>query len=294
MAPGAGCRHPAVASGPPGWSTPPACGPCVSPRCRVLCATATRSWPHHADMTLRLPARAVDVLDRRDHLRQGGSAAPARTDYLPAEYADALRALQDDVAAFPAQQARAVVAAELRRPVAELSARFEGAPFAAGSLSQVHRAELPDGTAVASRCNARRPVHLAGPHHRADRRDPARAAPRAAARRAGGRPAPRDRRPGGAAPGVRVRPVPRRPAPRNLLLLDGDRAQPSRVRSRGCCPRGVDRPDAAPRRPAPSARAGTPADGHPAGHRPRPAMVRARSGLPGVAPRAARPACAPA
>ncbi|MBW0111831.1 AarF/ABC1/UbiB kinase family protein [Pseudonocardia sp. KRD-182] len=72
-----------------------------------------------------------------------------RADYVPAEYALALRQLQDDAEPFGSAPARTVVEAELGRPLDELFTDFEPDPFAAASLAQVHRATLPDGRRVA-------------------------------------------------------------------------------------------------------------------------------------------------
>jgi len=59
----------------------------------------------------------------------------------------ALRCL-DDMPAFPAEQARLLVAQSLGRPVAELFAEFDDVPLAAASIAQVHACVLPDGRAA--------------------------------------------------------------------------------------------------------------------------------------------------
>ncbi|HEX6448808.1 MAG TPA: AarF/UbiB family protein [Trebonia sp.] len=72
-----------------------------------------------------------------------------RPDYVPLEYAEALRSLHTDAEPFAAAEAAAIVEAELGAPLPALFAEFEQEPFAAASLSQVHRARLCDGRRVA-------------------------------------------------------------------------------------------------------------------------------------------------
>ena len=77
-----------------------------------------------------------------------GQVLSTRRDLLPADIADALALLQDRVAPFPGEQAEAIVAQALGRPLAELYRNFERTPLASASVAQVHAAELPDGRAV--------------------------------------------------------------------------------------------------------------------------------------------------
>ena len=60
-----------------------------------------------------------------------------------------MRGLHTNAAPFPSAEAAAIVEAELGAPLATLFAEFEREPFAAASLSQVHRARLGDGRRVA-------------------------------------------------------------------------------------------------------------------------------------------------
>ena len=68
---------------------------------------------------------------------------------LPAEYAQELAKLQEQVEPEPTATSRQTIEHELGRTVDELFTTFGDEPLAAGSLGQVYRAELADGSAVA-------------------------------------------------------------------------------------------------------------------------------------------------
>lgn len=72
-----------------------------------------------------------------------------RSDLLPQPYLDALERLQDRVRPFPFEEARRTVEGELGGRLRHLFRAFDPAPVAAASLSQIHRALLHDGRAVA-------------------------------------------------------------------------------------------------------------------------------------------------
>jgi ubiquinone biosynthesis protein len=80
---------------------------------------------------------------------KAGQMLALRPDYVPLEYAEALRGLHSHVTPFPAAQAAAIVEAELGAPPGALFAEFGREPFAAASLAQVHKARLFDGRQVA-------------------------------------------------------------------------------------------------------------------------------------------------
>ncbi|WP_232535404.1 ABC1 kinase family protein [Nocardia terpenica] len=64
---------------------------------------------------------------------------------FPRELADACLRCLDDVPPFPAVDARAIVEADLGRPIAELFREFDDEPLSAASVAQVHACVLADG-----------------------------------------------------------------------------------------------------------------------------------------------------
>ncbi|KNZ33449.1 MAG: ubiquinone biosynthesis protein UbiB [Methylibium sp. NZG] len=78
-----------------------------------------------------------------------GQVLSTRRDLLPADLADELAKLQDDVPPFPAAQSRALVEKAFGRPIDEVFARFDAEPVASASIAQVHFAQLKDGREVA-------------------------------------------------------------------------------------------------------------------------------------------------
>ncbi|HEY0170725.1 MAG TPA: AarF/ABC1/UbiB kinase family protein [Pyrinomonadaceae bacterium] len=78
-----------------------------------------------------------------------GQALGTRADLLPLAYIKELALLQDQVPAFPNEQAFARVESELGRAVNEAYAEFDREPVASASLGQVYRARLHTGEEVA-------------------------------------------------------------------------------------------------------------------------------------------------
>lgn len=78
-----------------------------------------------------------------------GQFASTRPDMVSAEFIPELERLQSHVAPLPPGLARSVVESELGHPATEVFASFEDEPVASASLSQVHRATLPNGDVVA-------------------------------------------------------------------------------------------------------------------------------------------------
>jgi ubiquinone biosynthesis protein len=78
-----------------------------------------------------------------------GQMLSLRPDVVGKDVADELSLLQADVPADAPGVAVRTVEAQLDQPVAELYGSFDPDPFASGSVAQVHRATLDDGTPVA-------------------------------------------------------------------------------------------------------------------------------------------------
>ncbi|WP_168059066.1 ABC1 kinase family protein [Candidatus Manganitrophus noduliformans] len=78
-----------------------------------------------------------------------GQVLSMRADLVGEPLSRELSKLQSDVAPFPYEAVRRIVAEEFGAPPEALFKSFEEKPAAAGSLAQVHRALLIDGTEVA-------------------------------------------------------------------------------------------------------------------------------------------------
>jgi len=78
-----------------------------------------------------------------------GQVLSTRRDLLPADLADELAQLQDNVPPFPAEHARRLVEQAFGRSIDSIFASFEAEPIASASIAQVHFATLKDGREVA-------------------------------------------------------------------------------------------------------------------------------------------------
>ena len=78
-----------------------------------------------------------------------GQMLSLHPDVVGDDIANELSKLQATVPPDPPGLGQATVEEQLGRPVSELFRSFDAEPFASGSLAQVHRAELADGTPVA-------------------------------------------------------------------------------------------------------------------------------------------------
>ena len=78
-----------------------------------------------------------------------GQLLSTRPDLLPEAYIQELSALRNDVRPFPFADALVILTEELGRPPSEVFASIDPEPVASASISQVHRAVLPDGRVVA-------------------------------------------------------------------------------------------------------------------------------------------------
>ncbi len=81
-----------------------------------------------------------------------GQILSVRSDLVPAALAEELHSLQADVPPLPGAEVLAAVERSLGQPLAEVFASIEEEPLAAGSVAQVHRAVLTDGTEVVVKC----------------------------------------------------------------------------------------------------------------------------------------------
>ena len=78
-----------------------------------------------------------------------GQMLSTRRDLMPADIADELAKLQDQVPPFPSVQAVALLESTYGKPLGEVFQSFEDIPVASASVAQVHFAMLPDGRDVA-------------------------------------------------------------------------------------------------------------------------------------------------
>lgn len=78
-----------------------------------------------------------------------GQVMSTRRDLIPADLADELTQLQDNVPPFPASLARELIEKAYGRTIEEVFATFEAEPVASASIAQVHFATLKDGREVA-------------------------------------------------------------------------------------------------------------------------------------------------
>ncbi|MFX1519267.1 MAG: ABC1 kinase family protein, partial [Promethearchaeota archaeon] len=78
-----------------------------------------------------------------------GQLMSTRPDLVPDEWIKEFEKLQDEVPPFSYEEAKEIIERELARPLKDVFKIIVPKPIAAGSLAQVHKAELKDGTTVA-------------------------------------------------------------------------------------------------------------------------------------------------
>jgi len=78
-----------------------------------------------------------------------GQILSTRPDFLPPEFIKELEKLQDQAPPFSTLEAQKIIEKELNQPLEKIFKKFEPKPIAAASLSQVHKAILPNDEVVA-------------------------------------------------------------------------------------------------------------------------------------------------
>ncbi|NLU13664.1 MAG: ubiquinone biosynthesis regulatory protein kinase UbiB [Gammaproteobacteria bacterium] len=77
-----------------------------------------------------------------------GQILSTRRDLLPADIADEMAKLQDQVPPFPSEQSIKLIEEQLGAPIAEVFSAFSSTPLASASIAQVHAAQLQSGEEV--------------------------------------------------------------------------------------------------------------------------------------------------
>ena len=96
------------------------------------------------------PEIIVDILqDLGPTFVKLGQIASQQTEYMPAEYSEALAKLRSKVAPMDMDTVRAQIEKYLGKPVDELFGSFDEKALGSASIAQVHKATLKDGTVVA-------------------------------------------------------------------------------------------------------------------------------------------------
>lgn len=110
------------------------------------------AWRGGPELAKRQAERAVWLRERLVALGPTfikiGQMLSTRPDLLPRPYVEAMALLQDQVPAFPNEEARAIIRAELGHDPDRLFATFAPHPIAAASIGQVYKARRHDGREV--------------------------------------------------------------------------------------------------------------------------------------------------
>ncbi len=113
---------------------------------RVCVKLFARHWRSKKSKHLTPAARGVEMRQFLEKMGgiwiKVGQVLAMRTDIFPVEFCSELSRLQDRSTTFPSSRSIEIIEANLGCPIDEVFDVFEVAPFAAASLSQVHRARL--------------------------------------------------------------------------------------------------------------------------------------------------------
>lgn len=110
---------------------------------------AVLAWPLHPRERGLADAASEGVVDAFEQLGPTfvklGQLMASSSGVFPRPLADACLRCLDDVPPIPAEQARAVIEADLGHPIDELFRSFDDTPLSAASVAQVHACVLHDG-----------------------------------------------------------------------------------------------------------------------------------------------------
>lgn len=120
---------------------------CTSLACRIrcwylgcFCEPEKKSLPVHFRKTLeRLGPTFIKL----------GQLLSTRPDFIPLDYCEELRKLQDNVAHIPFSEVKDVIENEFGKKTSDIFASIDSTPLAAASIAQVHKARLKTGETVA-------------------------------------------------------------------------------------------------------------------------------------------------
>jgi ubiquinone biosynthesis protein len=129
-----------------GASRPPAVRPATSRRGTLGAAAGHTTTPVRGRQLARSLRAALE--EGGGIFVKLGQVLSTRSDLLPADVIAELSGLQDDVAPAPIADIYSLLTAELGASVHEVFDSFDPKPLAAGSIAQVHRAQLAAGTQV--------------------------------------------------------------------------------------------------------------------------------------------------
>ncbi len=116
---------------------------------RMLSALLPWRWLPRRNLHLSRGARLRLALEELGPIFiKFGQLLSTRRDLLPADIADELAKLQDQVPPFDPAHSLALIEAQLGAKVGEVFARFDAQPLASASVAQVHGAQLKSGEEV--------------------------------------------------------------------------------------------------------------------------------------------------